>query len=311
MSNPTRRVVALLDFLGRHPGRTYSLSELARELEISKSTLHALVETLVEAGYLIRHEDTKAIELGPVLAGIGHSALGRRGHLIDSLRPAMETIARTLDSHCLVSADIGDWIVPLAAAGEPSRVTTLFRVGGRSNPFAPPMGILFLPGRTMSEIHDWLGRARPALGAVEQELNLSAIDVLRTNGFAAAARLDAKARLERALDELHLGKRPEHSESVTALLSEMRRAPYVLLDFDDPNAREIDWIGVPLLDGRSRVTLALVVLNLPSPMSGPDVLKVARYLRASLAVHPEVRLFDGTGTATDPNTESYDGPYSS
>ncbi|MEV5561045.1 helix-turn-helix domain-containing protein [Nonomuraea wenchangensis] len=294
-SNPTRRVVALLDFLAQHPGRAYSLSDLSRELGISKSTLHALVETLADAGYLLRDAGTRLIQLGPVLTALGHAALGQRGVLIDSLRPAMEKIARELDSHCVVSADFGEWIVPLALAGEPARVTTVFRLGARGNPFAPPMGTLFLPGRPMSEIQEWLDRAQPPMQPAEVELHLSAIDLLRANGFAAATRLDAKARLERALDGFHVDGAPEESDVVRELLGEMRGARYMVLDFADPEPREIDWIGIPLLDRGGRVQLALVVLNLPRPLSGPEILEVVRLLRESASGVPGVRLLQGTG----------------
>ena len=293
-SNPTRRVVIILNFLTQHPSRTFSLSELARELGISKSTLHPIIETLTDAGYLMRDAETRQIRLGPVLAGVGTAALGHRGHVIDTLRPAMESIAHQLDSHCIVSADFGDWIVPLAAAGEPSRVTTLFRVGGRANPFIPPMGILFLPGRPMSEIHEWLDRSQPPLEPSEIEFNLSAIDVLRVNGFTATARLDVKARLEKAFDG---DVSPEKSRAFKDLMREIRGSRYLILDFSNPEPQEVDWIGIPVLDQRGRVELALVVLNLPHALTGPEILDVVALMRNSVAGLAAIHLLQGNGDA--------------
>jgi DNA-binding IclR family transcriptional regulator len=292
-SNPTRRVIALLNFLAQRPSRTFSLTELARELSISKSTLHALVETLTDAGYLMRDAETRQIRLGPALTGLGAAALGRRGHLIDSLRPAMEAIARELDAHCIVSADFDDWIVPLAAVGEPRRVTTLFHVGGLANPFTPPMGILFLPGRPMSEIQEWLGRADPPLNAAEAELSLSALDVLRVNGFTATARLDVKARLDKAFEDLQADEDPEKAALYKDFLKEFRRSRYLILDFTNSTPQEVDWIGIPLLDENGRVELAVVVLNLPDPLTGPEILDIARLMRGAVADVPGARLLPG------------------
>lgn len=293
-SNPTRRVVVLLNFLTQHPSRTFSLSELGRELGISKSTLHPLVETLADSGYLMRDAETRQIRLGPVLAGVGTAALGHRGHLINTLRPAMESVAHELDAHCVVSADFGDWIVPLAAAGEPSRVTTLFRVGGRANPFIPPMGILFLPGRPMNEIHEWLDRSQPPLEPPEVEFNLSALDVLRLNGFTATARLDVKARLEKAFDG---DVSPEKSRVFQDLMSEIRGSRYLILDFSNPDPQEVDWIGIPVLDQHGRVELALVVLNLPHALTGPEILDVVALMRNSVAGLAGIHLLQGNGDA--------------
>ncbi|SNQ47594.1 Transcriptional regulator, IclR family [Frankia canadensis] len=281
-SNPTRRVVLVLDFLARHRHRSFSLSELARELDISKSTLHGIVETLLEAGYLLRDPGSLHYRLGPALAGVGQAALGPHGPLVDALRPVMDRLAREFEAHCVVSADLGGFIVPLALAGEPARVTTLCRVGERL-PLSPPMGTLFMAGRQMSEIRAWLDRARPPLSAAEVELHLSAVDLLRSNGFAAAARVDAKARLERALGVLEFGD-PKDQGVVDHLMGELRRARYLLLDFEDPAPIEVDWIGVPVIGRQARTELALVVLNLPAPLSGPRIAEVAGHLRSAVAV---------------------------
>lgn len=80
-----------------------------------------MTETLIEAGYLLR-DNVKWIHLGPTLTGLGTAALGHRGHLVNSLRGAMEEIAQQLDVHCVVTAEPGDepgdFVVPLAAAGD-------------------------------------------------------------------------------------------------------------------------------------------------------------------------------------------------
>ncbi len=292
-SNPTRRVVELLNFLARRPGREYSLSDLSREVGISKSTLHPLIETLAEAGYLMRDDKSRMIRLGPVLTGIGAAALGHRAHLVDSLRPAMEDLSHELDSHCLVSAIFGDWIVPIVAVGEPSRVTTLFRVGARANPFAPPMGVLFLAGRPMAEVQDWMDRAQqPPMEPAEVELVLSSIDLLRSTGVAAASRLGVKARIEQAFDEFT--NAPERTSAAQGLFGELRRSQYLITDFTAEQPVEVDWIGIPICDDRGRVDCALVVLNLPHRQTGPEILQIARRMQDAIRPVRNVHLLPGT-----------------
>lgn len=304
-SNPTRRVVELLNFLTRRPGREFSLSDLSRELGISKSTLYPLIETLADAGYLMRDDNTRLVRLGPVLTGVGVAALGHRAHLIDSLRPAMEDLAHELDSHCLVSAVFGDWIVPIAAVGEPSRVTTLFRIGARANPFAPPMGVLFLAGLPMAEVQDWMNRAQTPMEPAEVELALSSMDLLRTTGIAAASRLGVKARIEQALDEF--ANPPERTNVAQGLLSELRRSQYLITDFSSEQPLEVDWIGIPLCDDRGRVDCALVALNLPRPQTGPEIEQIARRMQEAVRPLRHVRLLPGTDADRSPSiATSYD-----
>lgn len=304
LSNPTRRVVELLNFLARRPGREFSLSDLSREVGISKSTLHPLIETLAEAGYLMRDDKTRLIRLGPVLTGVGLAALGHRAHLIDSLRPAMEDLAHELDSHCLVSAIYGDWIVPIAAAGEPSRVTTLFRVGARANPSAPPMGVLFLAGLPMADVQDWMDRAQTPMEPAEVELALSSMDLLRSTGFAAASRLGVKARIEQALDEFT--NPPERTNAAESLFGELRRSQYLITDFTAEQPVEVDWIGIPICDEQGRVDCALVVLNLPHSQTGPEIMRIARRMQNAVRPVRNVHLLPGTDAEHAPSVARHD-----
>ena len=66
-SPPTERVVAILDFLARHPHDRFGLSELARRLDLSKPTCLGIVTTLTESGYLLRDAQDKSYRLGPAL----------------------------------------------------------------------------------------------------------------------------------------------------------------------------------------------------------------------------------------------------
>ena len=73
-SPPTERVVAILDFLARHPHDRFGVSELARRLGLSKPTCLGIVTTLTESDYLVRDSQDKTYRLGPALISLGHTA---------------------------------------------------------------------------------------------------------------------------------------------------------------------------------------------------------------------------------------------
>ena len=73
-SNPTARVVAILDFLAARPKRAYGLSELARSLGINKATCLTVLGSLVQAGYLLQDPDRKTYTLGPSSLALGNAA---------------------------------------------------------------------------------------------------------------------------------------------------------------------------------------------------------------------------------------------
>src|ERR1700754_2565215 len=73
-SPPTKRVVAVLDFLAGHPHDRFGVSELARRLGLSKPTCLGIVTALTESDYLVRDSQDKTYRLGPALIALGHSA---------------------------------------------------------------------------------------------------------------------------------------------------------------------------------------------------------------------------------------------
>ena len=51
------------------------VSELSRELELSRSTAHRYIATLAQLGYLKQDPDTKRYRLGPKVLDLGFSAI--------------------------------------------------------------------------------------------------------------------------------------------------------------------------------------------------------------------------------------------
>src|SRR5207248_704067 len=76
------RVVAVLNFLTAHPDESFTLSELARRLGLNKATCHALLMTLTEAGYVLRHPTRMTYMLGPALVAAGTRGPPRTGSTV-------------------------------------------------------------------------------------------------------------------------------------------------------------------------------------------------------------------------------------
>jgi DNA-binding IclR family transcriptional regulator len=281
-SNPTRRVIEVLNFLAGDPDRSFTLTEIGRELQISKATLHAVVGTLLDAGYLVRSARDRRVGLGPMLIPVGRAALGHHAELIEQLRPAMRQLATTYDAHCLVSAAMGEWIVVLAAAGTPSRVLTTFREGQRASPLEPPMGSLFVAWQDTERVEQWLATEK-SIDPLDAALHRSALEEIRAHGFAVARRVDALSQIQAALQSFATGEAddPEPREAINSLIAEMRSASYLVTDYEDDTPHEVDWIGVPVFGPDREIELALVMMNFPQPLSHPQVAEVADRLKAS------------------------------
>jgi DNA-binding IclR family transcriptional regulator len=67
----------ILDLLARGDRDGRTLSEVARELELSKSSVHGLLATLTAYGYVQRSPDSRRYRLGAALVPLGRAAAGQ------------------------------------------------------------------------------------------------------------------------------------------------------------------------------------------------------------------------------------------
>ncbi|MGD9071450.1 MAG: helix-turn-helix domain-containing protein, partial [Desulfobacterales bacterium] len=85
-----KKTFKVLRLIARTPNGL-TLSDLARELGIGKSTVHGIISALEEEGAIIRDPRTKKFALGVTLFELGRSAHARID-LKDAARPFMEEL---------------------------------------------------------------------------------------------------------------------------------------------------------------------------------------------------------------------------
>ena len=67
------RALDLLELLKR-PQRTFSIAQLSSDIGLPPSTVHRLLQTLCEKGFVYRDEQTHLYQLGPALISLGTAA---------------------------------------------------------------------------------------------------------------------------------------------------------------------------------------------------------------------------------------------
>jgi DNA-binding IclR family transcriptional regulator len=153
-SPPTARVVAVLEELARHPARSLTVSELARSLDLTRSTCLGILNELVVAGYVTHLADERRYRLGPGLIWLGRSAQAGMG-VVDAVFEDLEQFAARHQVAATVSTVVGDSILVLARSGPTSRLDQ-FVQPGQEYPYAPPSGVVFAVWEDNAGIDRWL-----------------------------------------------------------------------------------------------------------------------------------------------------------
>jgi len=139
VSNPTRRVLDVLNFLAAHPTESFTLAEIARHLDHSTASALRVLTTMRDAQFLSRNDKHKTYSLGMAPIAIGQAAIEKhRG--IEFARREMVKLAAELNVQCSVTSLVGDELLVLVKEGTPQSDEGFSRVGERRL-VIPPFGI--------------------------------------------------------------------------------------------------------------------------------------------------------------------------
>lgn len=177
------RVFGLLECLA-DGGGSLSLSELAARSGLPMPTIHRLVRSLVDQGY-VRQEASKRYALGPRMIRLGDSASRMLGSwAVPYLAGLVETYGETTNMAMLQ----GDACVYVAQVPSPRAMRMFTEVGRLVMPHCTGVGKAILSALPDDEVRALLGRtgmpARTEHTITDPERMLAALAMIRRLGYA-------------------------------------------------------------------------------------------------------------------------------
>lgn len=113
----TRAVERVLSLLRAFPENRpkRSLTELAAEAGLNKSTAHRMLSVLEREGFVYRSPESGSYQLGPEMIVLGSRAL-RAVDIRDAARPELEALAETTGEHATLESLVGGEVLILDEA---------------------------------------------------------------------------------------------------------------------------------------------------------------------------------------------------
>lgn len=270
------RTIEILNFLTAHAGQAFTLTELAKRLDINLASAHAVLAAMTDAGYLVRHPVHKTYELGPLLIPIGRAAQERH-RVVDIARAQLEILADELEVEGLVVGATSDELVILERVGRPLPHGMVTTVGQRIR-IVPPLAALFAAYSPEPTVEEWLLRS-PDEGRAAHDKLRSILDESRKRGFSVGLETVDRRRMARALRDLQ--ESPGDEKARTALeetVTGLSRVDTVLADIDPAASYDVAHIAGAVFDQHGAVTLALYLLGFSAPLSGVEVASIGQQL---------------------------------
>lgn len=275
-SPPTQRVVAILDFLARHPHERFGLSDLARHAGLAKPTCLGIVTTLTESGYLVRDATDRTYRLGPALITLGHVAQEAL-RVSPAAREELQRLSKTFGTTAALAGVVDDRITLLDLVGPPGADVGV-RVG-QSYPFAPPVGLMFVLWDDEALL-DWLARAPTIPLRTDTDRMERVVAECRAAGYL-VERLTPEGRRLYALMAGVSSTLPDELQALLGeLVSDIGERVYLRSDAEARRRQDVSVIAAPVYDQHRRQAMVLS-LQIGRALSDSEITRYARGLVAS------------------------------
>jgi DNA-binding IclR family transcriptional regulator len=277
------RACDVLDHLSRHPDESFSVSELARHVEMPRATCHSVLLALAERGWVLRSDTDRRYSIGPGCIAIGDAARNARSVVAD-IAPVAEKLARTTKSCVAVLMRDRDE-VGVAEAFDHGPAFGMRARAGESIPLMPPFGAVFVAWEDEAGVSRWLGRAAVELGTREVRRYRLALAAARRRGYSVTVGTPMSPALTNLLEDLLTGPVPtQRLRQRDQLIRQLARSEYLPADVDAGKPVRMSQMSAPVFDREGRVASALMLLGPDHEISAVEIDALgARLLKAAQA----------------------------
>lgn len=249
----------LLRHLAAHPTRHFTISELARRLDVPRATCNSLILGLAEGGF-VQRIDGRGYGLGPACIALGDAARVAN----PALRAASvhaEAMAR--ENACVGAVTIRD--------GHETRVASVFDFGppfgvrpraGEAIALVPPFGASFVAWDDDTGIEGWLGRADPPLSPTDADRYRAALAAVRRRRYSITVATARQPELADALERL-VGE-PDAAETRRRRDQAMRamtHSAYLAAEIDADHTVRLTQVSAPVFALGGEVAASIMLLG--------------------------------------------------
>ena len=176
------QIIEALDRFGE-----LSIAQLSQALSMDKTTVHRLIRTIKEAGYIVQNPYTRKYSNSIKLFTIGSSIIERTG-LKEIARPYLETLVSETKETINLSMHSGNTIVYVDKIESNSAIKVGIKTGTALPMYCTGMGkaiLAFLPEDIQNEILNNTGfQKRTEKTIASREALIDQLNVVRKNGYA-------------------------------------------------------------------------------------------------------------------------------
>jgi DNA-binding IclR family transcriptional regulator len=273
------RAGEMLAFLAERAPDPYSVSEIARAIDLPRATCDSILLALAEQGLVVRRDPDLRYTLGPACVSLGDAARGDHG--LVAARPAAQDLAVTTRSCVAV----------VVRRGPEARVAEVYDRGpafglktsiGQAVPLAAPFGAVFAAWASSNDVDEWLEHSRESMSDDERDRYHAALAAVRERGYSVTVSDASHIDFARAMDAL--AAEPDAADVLRRrdeLMREIVHTEYLPATIDATGTVRVSQMSAPVFDHTGGVSVALMVLGPPYEITATEIGALGAQLRAA------------------------------
>ena len=262
------RALEIIDLMAGQPAEHFTLSDFVRVTGTNAASTHAILNVLLQRGYLLRDPDRKTYRLAPAMVAIGEAA-ANHDPLLARARDVARDWAERSGYETLLTARAGDDIIAIARFAGKRAAAVSLRVGQRV-PLRAPLGGLFFAWCDPRDAEHWCAPDGKATPETVRRAHEDSLRMLRERGFLISLRSAEHGAFTRHLVDSQ-GEGLEGGR-LTMLLSAMDNGLYQPAQMDPEADYRVQVLSAPIFDRYGQVLYNIGVSYPNEAVSGERLL---------------------------------------
>lgn len=248
-SPPTERVVAVMHLLAADPERSFSLAEICRCLGISRATGHAILATLAQHRWVVRHESSASYSWGPAIGALARPTNDRE------FRPLLESLSETVGAQVFLARREKATLVVTDSVGD--SLTAPRVTAGLRMPLVAPFGRDYVAWAGEPAIKAWLAGIGEPSPKLRRRLT-AVLAQVRERGYVIERLSREYVRVFTALRALAADGEPDEiTARLAGAFADLALVDYLPAELDGSRDHQVACIAVPVKDAEGVVSMSI------------------------------------------------------
>lgn len=275
------RACDVVDYLAKHPDESFSVSELARRVDMPRATCHSVLLALADRGWVARSASDLRYSIGRACISIGEAARAARS-VVGDVAPVAEMLAEATQS-CVAVLTCSQEDVGVAEVFDHGPAFAVRIRAGANIPWVPPFGAVFAAWNDDSGMERWLKRAAVEFSEREMSRYLKTLAAVRARGYSVTIATPLSPVLNDLLEKLAAVPRAaKRLQERDELIRELVKTEYLQSAVRTKKALRMSQMSAPVFDCDGRVVAALMLLGPNHEINATELDELgSRLLRAA------------------------------